>query len=102
MEEKSFSMSSYHDVAAGTAIAPVYKDAQKDYDAARWAANEATSNALKELNSHVNTASHPGVPVIVWNPLSWNRTDIVSVSVQMPQDRARMVSAYSMTTISLF
>jgi len=89
---KKKAFNEFHDVAAGTAIAPVYKDAQKDYDAARWTANEATGNALKELNSHINTASRPGVPIIVWNPLSWSRTDIVSVSVQMPQSQPNGIS----------
>ena len=90
MEEKG--LNEFHDVAAGTAIAAVYKDAQKDFDAAHWTANEATGNALKELDSHVNTAAHPGVPIIVWNPLSWNRTDIVSASVQMPQAEPNGIS----------
>ncbi len=82
----------FHDVAAGTAIAAAYKDAQKDFDTVHWTANEATGNALKELDSHVNTAAHPGVPIIVWNPLSWNRTDIVSASVQMPQAEPNGIS----------
>jgi alpha-mannosidase len=74
----------FHDVAAGTAIAPVYKDAQRDYDAVHWTADEATDNALRELNGHINTATQPGVPIIVWNPLSWDRSDIVAATVQMP------------------
>ena len=82
---KKEAFNEFHDVAAGTAIAAVYKDAQKDFDVVQWTANEATSNALKELDSHINTAAHPGVPIVVWNPLSWNRTGIVSASVQMPQ-----------------
>jgi alpha-mannosidase len=82
----------FHDVAAGTAIAAAYLDAQKDFDAVRWTAKEATGNALKDLDSHVDTASHPGVPIIVWNPLSWSRTDVVSVSVQMPQAEPNGIS----------
>ncbi|MEO6804307.1 MAG: glycoside hydrolase family 38 C-terminal domain-containing protein, partial [Granulicella sp.] len=81
---KKEAFNEFHDVAAGTAIAAAYIDAQKDFDAIHWTANEATGNALKELNSHVNTAAHPGVPIIVWNTLSWNRTGVVSATVQMP------------------
>lgn len=89
---KKIAFNEFHDVAAGTAIAPVYRDAQKDFDAAHWTTNEASGNALKELNSHVNTASHPGVPIIVWNPLSWKRTDIVNASVQMPHAEPNGIS----------
>ncbi|QHS51610.1 glycoside hydrolase family 38 C-terminal domain-containing protein [Edaphobacter sp. 12200R-103] len=89
---KKKAFNEFHDVAAGTAIAPVYKDAQKDYDEAHRIAYEATSNALRELNSHINTAMHPGVPIVVWNPLSWDRSGMVTVSVQMPQPTPNGIS----------
>ncbi len=89
---KKKAFNEFHDVAAGTAIGAAYIDAQKDFDAVHWTANEATGNALNELDSHVDTATHPGVPIIVWNPLSWSRTDVVSVSVQMPQAESNGIS----------
>lgn len=82
----------FHDVAAGTAIGPVYKDAQRDYDAVKWTANEATGNALRELNSHIDTAMQSGVPIVVWNPLSWDRSDVVTVTVQMPRPTPKGIS----------
>jgi alpha-mannosidase len=82
---KKKAFNEFHDVAAGTAIASVYKDAQKDYDEAHRITNEATSNALREVNSHINTATYPGVPIVVWNPLSWDRSGVVTATVQMPQ-----------------
>ena len=36
----------FHDLAAGSGIGVIYKDAQKDYDQVRWAANEITSKSL--------------------------------------------------------
>lgn len=89
---KKASFNQFHDVAAGTAIAAVYLDTQKDYNAIHWAANEATGNALKELDSHVKTDAQPGVPIIVWNTLNWSRTDVVEVSVQMPQAEPNGIS----------
>lgn len=82
---KKKAFNEFHDVAAGTAIASVYKDAQSDYDTAHRAASEATTKALRELNSHINTAAQPGVPIVVWNPLSWDRSDLVTVAIQMPR-----------------
>jgi alpha-mannosidase len=74
----------FHDVAAGSAIASVYHDAQKDYDQVRWATREASSTALHVLDARIDTRGS-GQPLIVWNPLGWNRGGMVDVSVQMPE-----------------
>jgi alpha-mannosidase len=36
----------FHDLAAGSGIGVIYKDAQKDYDVVRWSTNEISSGAL--------------------------------------------------------
>ena len=84
----------FHDLAAGSGIGVIYKDAQKDYDAVRWATGEATSNALHTLASEVNTTSVSagGVPVLVFNPLAWERTDLVIADVQMPEAEKNGIS----------
>lgn len=89
---KKKAFNEFHDVAAGTAIAAVYQDAQHDYDEAHRVANEATGDALRELNSHINTATEPGVPIVVWNPLSWDRSGIVTATVQMPHSTPNGIS----------
>lgn len=81
---KKKAFNEFHDVASGTAIAGAYKDAEHDYDEAHRIADEASSNALHELQRHINTAAQPGVPIIVWNSLSWDRSDTVTATVQMP------------------
>jgi alpha-mannosidase len=77
----------FHDLAAGSGIGVIYQDAQEDYDMVRWASAEVTSNALKTLANEVSTtsASGGGVPVLVFNPLAWERTDLVTADVQMPE-----------------
>jgi alpha-mannosidase len=81
---KKKAFNEFHDVASGTAIAGAYKDAQHDYEEAHHIANEATGNALRALQSHIDTAKQPGVPIIVWNSMSWDRSDTVTAAVQMP------------------
>jgi alpha-mannosidase len=71
----------FHDLAAGSGIGVIYKDAQQDYDVVRWSTNEIGSNALQTVNERVNTAGN-GIPVIVYNPLGWERSGEVSVHVQ--------------------
>ena len=70
----------FHDLAAGSGIGIIYKDAQKDYDVVHWSTNEISSGALATVAEHVNTAGE-GVPVLVFNPLGWERSGEISVHV---------------------
>jgi len=45
----------FHDLAAGSGIGVIYKDAQKDYDWVRMSTNEISSGALDELASTIDT-----------------------------------------------
>jgi alpha-mannosidase len=71
----------FHDLAAGSGIGVIYKDAQKDYDFVRYSTNEISSGALQTVDERVNT-SGSGTPVVVYNPLGWERSGEVSVHVQ--------------------
>ncbi|MGA7857461.1 MAG: glycoside hydrolase family 38 C-terminal domain-containing protein, partial [Terracidiphilus sp.] len=71
----------FHDLAAGSGIGVIYKDAQKDYDVVRWSTNEISSDALQTLDERIDTTGN-GIPVIVYNPLGWARSGEVSVHVQ--------------------
>ncbi len=75
----------FHDLAAGSGIGVIYKEAQRDYDIVRLTADEASAAALADIASRVDTRSSVGaVPVLVFNPLAWPRTDLVEFSVQLP------------------
>jgi alpha-mannosidase len=74
----------FHDLAAGSGIGVIYRDAQKDYDQVKWAADEVSSHSLTTLTAHVDTRVSAGVPVVVFNSLGWSRGGVAEVSVQMP------------------
>jgi alpha-mannosidase len=71
----------FHDLAAGSGIGIIYKDAQKDYDVVRWSTDEIGSKSLATVDERVNTTG-AGVPVVVYNPLGWARSGEVTVHVQ--------------------
>ncbi|MDR3748084.1 MAG: glycoside hydrolase family 38 C-terminal domain-containing protein, partial [Acidobacteriota bacterium] len=73
----------FHDLAAGSGIGVIYKDAQKDYDVVRWSTNEISAGALATVAARVNTFGE-GVPILVYNPLGWERSGEVDVKVQLP------------------
>jgi alpha-mannosidase len=75
----------FHDLAAGSGIGIIYKEAQRDYDMVRLTAGEASSAALANIAARVDTRSPAGaVPVLIFNSLAWPRKDLVEVAVQMP------------------
>lgn len=93
---KLVSFNGFHDLAAGSGIGVIYKDAQKQFDVVHWTANDATRKALHNINSHIDTTGRgdakAGVPIVLWNTLSWNRTGPVAVTVQMPTTESDGIS----------
>ncbi|NYF78896.1 alpha-mannosidase [Granulicella arctica] len=82
----------FHDLAAGSGIGIIYKEAQKDYNQVRWATNEVSTKALDTLTAQVDTRAHSGVPVVVFNSLGWQRGGLTEVSVQLPTSGAEGVT----------
>jgi alpha-mannosidase len=77
----------FHDLAAGSGIGVIYKDAQKDYDDVRWATQEISSKSLDTLETRIDTqtGATPGsVQLMIVNPLGWQRSGMIETDVQMP------------------
>ncbi len=87
---KKITFNDFHDLAAGSGIAVIYRDAQKDFDQVRWETNEISTKALRTLAERIDTnprnaTSAPGgVPVLVFNPLAWQRSGQVELDAQLP------------------
>ena len=45
----------FHDLAAGSGIGDIYKDAQKDYDVVRWSTNEIDTRSLENTDRSEST-----------------------------------------------
>ncbi|HEX4650018.1 MAG TPA: glycoside hydrolase family 38 C-terminal domain-containing protein, partial [Granulicella sp.] len=91
---KKITFNQFHDLAAGSGIGVIYKDAQKDYDQVRLETNEVSADALAAIAAQVNTTVATGVPVLVFNPLGWARSGVFPVSVQMPAAVAHGVAVF--------
>lgn len=81
----------FHDIAGGSGVTVLYKDAQRDYDNAHLVAMDALNHAIDGLGSYIQTApaketaaGSESVPVIVWNSLAWQRTDVVQADILLP------------------
>jgi alpha-mannosidase len=75
----------FHDLAAGSGIGVIYKDAQKDYDVVRWSTNEIDANARQTIAEKINTSANGQheIPILVFNPLGWERSGEIRVKVQL-------------------
>jgi alpha-mannosidase len=75
----------FHDLAAGSGIGVIYKDAQKDYDVVRYSTSEINEHSFGSLVGRVDTSStgNNQIPVVVMNPLGWERSGEVKLSLRL-------------------
>lgn len=73
----------FHDVMAGSGIHINYVDEAKNLEFVKLACEPALRGSLGTLAARVNTQG-PGVPVLVFNSLSWERTEVVEAEAQFP------------------
>ncbi len=85
MEEiwKNLLFDHFHDIMPGSGIAVNYLDAKRNLEDVDRAANEITYGSLKELAAHID-ALRDGIPVILFNSLSWPRIGVTELETQLP------------------
>jgi alpha-mannosidase len=76
-----------HDILPGSSITPVYRDARRDYNRMRAAYRRVQRDGLDALASAIDTRGlAAGTPVVVFNPLSWPRDDVVELALREDED----------------
>ncbi len=73
----------FHDIMPGSGIAVNYLDAKRNLEDVSRAGRAILDHSLGEIAAHINTIG-PGVPVAVFNSLSWPRDEVVEAEVQLP------------------
>ena len=68
----------FHDLLCGSAIHDSYKMSKDLYEEAIAKAQAAADQSIELLMSRICTDG-PGIPIVVFNPLAWTRTDVVEV-----------------------
>jgi alpha-mannosidase len=80
---KKITFNQFHDLAAGSGIGVIYKDAQKDYTEVFHVDHEVSGASLQTLASRIDTHVDGGTPILVVNPLAWSRSETAVLSVQL-------------------
>ena len=73
----------FHDILPGTSIREVFVEANKEWQEVITVGEEILELALKAIASQIKLppAPHPEAkPIVIFNPLSWRRSQVVSVS----------------------
>jgi alpha-mannosidase len=70
----------FHDIMAGTSIRPACDDAIGEYEEAEMLAERAIMNAQTRVSAQIDCAGE-GRAIIVYNMLSWRRTEVVATEV---------------------
>ncbi len=74
----------FHDILPGTAIPEVFETANKHWQAAYHVADGVRTAALRAIAYHVTLPDAPyaeAIPLLVFNSLNWERTELVAVSL---------------------
>ena len=79
---KDILFNQFHDILPGSGIHINYVDAARKYAVASRIDNDMITPALDDIASRVKS---DGVSVLVFNPLSWTRTEEVEVDAQFPK-----------------
>jgi len=73
----------FHDIMPGSGIAVNYLDTQRNLRDVRRVGNDIIEDSLAEISAHLDT-QRAGVPVVVFNTLSWPRTEVAELDAQLP------------------
>jgi len=81
---KNVLFNQFHDILPGSSIREVYIDAPERYKQSEAIGTFELKKSLTYLSNQINTSIvKKGEPLLVFNPLSWERTSIVAV--QLPE-----------------
>ena len=80
----------FHDIICGSCIGPAYDEAEKFYREAFRRGERALDFSLESIMDRIDTSGE-GIPVIVFNPLFWERTDPIVVDVLMPAEAKNLM-----------
>lgn len=72
----------FHDILPGSGIRENYIDATEKYVQAEAVGDYELKKSLEQIATNINTSRmKDGNPIVVFNPLPWERTDMVAVEV---------------------
>ena len=82
---RKITFNQFHDLAAGSGIAVIYRDAQKAYNKVFTTDQIIAEDSLSSIAAKVDTRVKGNTPILLFNPLAWQRSETVKLTVQLPE-----------------
>jgi len=73
-----------HDLASGVMTDHVYEDTVRSYDFSRRVIGESIDASWRAIAAQIDSRGE-GVPLVVFNPLGWTRSDVVETEVSFAE-----------------
>jgi alpha-mannosidase len=70
----------FHDILPGTSIGDAFDDSQADFDQIDRESRRLLRFGLEVIGSRIDTRGD-GIPLVVYNPVSWSRRDVAEASL---------------------
>jgi mannosylglycerate hydrolase len=75
-----------HDDICGCGVDEIHRDNVQRFDHVQQIGQYVREEAFQVLARYIDTALQEGRPVIVYNPLNWSRTEVVSLTILFPKE----------------
>jgi alpha-mannosidase len=86
-------LNQFHDLLDGSGIGPIYADSAKQYEEVFERGKRALKFSLECLGLQLDTMG-AGVPLVVYNAQSWDRTELVTAEISAASLPARLVAVH--------
>lgn len=83
---KKITFNQFHDLAAGSGIAVIYRDAEKDYTEVFRSDREIAAASLETLSAAIDTRVPGNAPILIVNSLAWPRTETMQIKVPLTEE----------------
>ena len=82
-----------HDLSSGTMVDKVYEDTIRGYQFSKSLGDEMVETDIDAIASKIDTRTE-GIPVVVFNPLGWPRSDFAEVEVGFSEPGTKAVELF--------
>lgn len=87
-------LNQFHDVICGSCVDPAFEQALQWYAESERAANRIIGDSLGFLSERINTGRGEGKPILVFNPLGFDRRDIVRLRLTFVKPGVKTVRVF--------
>ena len=85
-----------HDLTSGTMVDKVYQDTIRGYEFSRDRGEGLIRSSFDAITSGIDTTSDDkdAIPILVFNPLGWPRTDIAEIELSFPRPGVKEIQLH--------